>query len=86
MRGREPLVESGFEQLAGQVLRSWMVDNDSAEILEYANDLGVGREEVTEIALQQSLCPIHFIDYAICFDDMPEDCDQVREIHNVFDT
>lgn len=27
------------------------------------------REQLTELALSLSLCPIHFHDYAICFDD-----------------
>lgn len=40
----------------------------------------LGRDHLTELAMSQSLCPIHFVDWAICFDDQPEDCSQVRAI------
>ena len=40
----------------------------------------LGRDTITELAMLQSLCPIHFVDWAICFDDEPEDCSQVRAI------
>lgn len=46
----------------------------------------MGREEVTNLALEDSLCPIHFVDYAICFDDANTECNQVREIHPNHDT
>jgi hypothetical protein len=38
------------------------------------------RDEVTEMAMSMSLCPIHFVDWAICFDDEDPECDQVRAI------
>jgi hypothetical protein len=44
------------------------------------------RETITELALSDSLCPIHFVDYAICFDDQFPECSQVREIHPNHDT
>jgi hypothetical protein len=44
------------------------------------------RENLTEFALQLSLCPIHLIDYAICFDDNNDECAQVRMIHPSYDT
>jgi hypothetical protein len=44
------------------------------------------RETLTEYALSVSLCPIHFVDYAICFDDRNEGCEQVRAIHPAHDT
>jgi hypothetical protein len=43
-------------------------------------------EEMTELALNMSLCPIHFCDYAICFDDENPECVQVRAIHPAHDT
>ena len=46
----------------------------------------LNREEITELALSLSLCPIHLIDYAICFDDENAECAQVRLIHPSHDT
>lgn len=43
-------------------------------------------EELTEIALSLSLCPIHLGDYASCFDDDEEECRAVRAIHPSHDT
>jgi hypothetical protein len=45
-----------------------------------------GREFGTELALDFSLCPVHFRDYAICFDDEDEECAQVRAVHPCHDT
>lgn len=44
------------------------------------------RESLTEIALHHSLCPLHLIDYAICFDDENAECAQIRLIHPSHDT
>jgi hypothetical protein len=44
------------------------------------------REELTELALSMSLCPLHLCDYAICFDDEDPECAQIREIHPGHDT
>lgn len=44
------------------------------------------REFLTELALQQSLCPMHFIDYAICFDNDDEQCAAIRMIHPAYDS
>jgi hypothetical protein len=44
------------------------------------------RESLTEIALRLSLCPLHLIDYAICFDDEDDECAQIRTIHPSHDT
>jgi hypothetical protein len=44
------------------------------------------REAFTDWALSQSLCPVHFVDYAICFDDENPECEQVRAIHPSHDT
>jgi hypothetical protein len=40
----------------------------------------------TELALADSLCPMHFIDYAICFDDETPECAAIRSIHPSHDT
>ena len=39
-----------------------------------------GRDEVSRLAIEQSLCPVHFVDWAICFDDNNVGCTQVRAI------
>lgn len=44
------------------------------------------REALTEYALGVSLCPIHFVDYAICFDDENPECSQIRMVHPGHDT
>lgn len=43
-------------------------------------------ETITELALSQSLCPAHFVDYAICFDDDDPVCAMIRFIHPNHDT
>lgn len=44
------------------------------------------RDELTEIALATSLCPLHLCDYAICFDDANAECAAIRRIHPSHDT
>jgi len=44
------------------------------------------REMLTEACLRLSLCPVHLIDYAICFDDDAPDCRVVRLIHPAHDS
>ena len=41
---------------------------------EYARDC------ISHLALDYSLCPLHLIDFAICFDDDDPDCAQIRTI------
>jgi hypothetical protein len=45
-----------------------------------------GREFVTKLALDDSLCPMHFVDYCGCFDDDDPACRTIREIHPSHDT
>ena len=47
---------------------------------------GSVRERITDLALKDSLCPIHFWDYCICFDDEEPECSQIRIIHPSHDT
>lgn len=44
------------------------------------------RESLTTLALHHSLCPLHLIDYAICFDDADPECAAIRTIHPTHDT
>lgn len=43
-------------------------------------------EHLTKLLLDNSLCPMHAIDYAICFDDDEPDCAAIRAIHPSHDT
>lgn len=44
------------------------------------------RESITGWALSLSLCPLHFVDYAICFDDEDAECTLIRTIHPAHDS
>ena len=44
------------------------------------------RELLTTALLDFSLCPLHRIDYAICFDDDEPECAAIRDIHPSHDT
>lgn len=58
-------------------------DSDLRELIEHLNvyvQYEYGRDDLSHLAMSMSLCPIHFVDWAICFDDEPEDCSQVRAI------
>jgi hypothetical protein len=47
---------------------------------EFLEDLA--RDDLTDLCIQRlSLCPIHRVDWAICFDDQPADCAQIRYIY-----
>lgn len=39
------------------------------------------RHDLTELLLDFSICPLHRIDYAICFDDDDPECAAIRMIH-----
>ena len=43
-------------------------------------------DRMTAMLLDNSLCPMHAIDYAICFDDDDPDCAAIRAIHPSHDT
>lgn len=44
------------------------------------------RDAISQLALEHSLCPLHFIDYAICFDDDDAECATIRMIFPSHDT
>lgn len=39
------------------------------------------QEIITEAAMRHSLCPMHLIDWAICFDDADDECSAIRAIY-----
>jgi len=43
-------------------------------------------DAMTALLLDNSLCPMHCIDYAICFDDDDDECATIRLIHPSHDT
>ena len=38
------------------------------------------RDDLSHIAMQLSLCPMHFCDWAACFDDDEDECSTIRAI------
>lgn len=85
---------------AQMILRSALIDSetplsdlydadqmiDAPAILRLLELISPDRELMTQLALNDSLCPLHFIDYAICFDDDDAECAAIRTIHPSHDT
>jgi hypothetical protein len=44
------------------------------------------RHRLSMLALDFSLCPMHFCDYAICFDDDNDECATIRTYFPSHDT
>lgn len=38
------------------------------------------RDQISKLAMDMSLCPMHFCDWASCFDDEDEECAAIRSI------
>lgn len=66
------------------------LESDAAELLRDALDAlmrhDYARDIISTMLLDNSLCPLHAIDYAICFDDDDPECAQIRHIHPSHDT
>ena len=86
-RQERPSMRTQAERFAtanDQIVRDYMVEHSPYEIFQYYEETAfVNRDEVSEIAMSLSLCPIHFVDWAICFDDSDPECSQVRDIFPV---
>lgn len=73
------------EEIAGLV-------NETHELIRYFFDIMDTeswlpyRQEISELALAMSLCPVHFVDYAICFDDEDPECAVIRATFPNHDT
>jgi hypothetical protein len=50
------------------------------------HDIESLRHRLSMLALDLSLCPMHFIDYAICFDDEIDECALIRTYFPRHDT
>ena len=59
---------------------------DTPRIRELIDIILSDRELLTTALLDFSLCPLHRIDYAICFDDDDPECAPIRDIHPSHDT
>jgi hypothetical protein len=55
-------------------------------LLRLIDDADYMTDRMTAMLLDNSLCPMHAIDYAICFDDDDPDCAAIRAIHPSHDT
>jgi hypothetical protein len=44
------------------------------------------RDSLSTLALDLSLCPLHMIDYAICFDDDDPECAAIRTCFPAYDS
>jgi hypothetical protein len=60
--------------------------SDIAELRRLLPIASTDRELLTTMLLDASLCPLHRIDYAICFDDDDAECAAIRTIHPSHDT
>jgi hypothetical protein len=60
--------------------------NTIIDLQRESRDPRTARETLTDLALRLSLCPLHMIDYAICFDDDDAECAAIRTIHPSHDT
>ena len=69
-------------------IRIAMITNDDRPLpTDYATDLRLlARDERSALALALSLCPLHMIDYAICFDDDDAECAAIRSCFPSHDT
>ena len=78
---RELLIaESDADELAGY---DDLLTPDTDDIIELVSSLfsdPYARDAISHLAMQFSLCPHHFRDWAICFDDNDPSCAQIRAI------
>ena len=63
-----------YEGLTEKLKRS--IIDDLATIWDY----DFYRDEISQLAMAMSLCPLHFCDWASCFDDEDEECAQIQAI------
>ena len=57
-----------------------------ADSIRYLLNDPFATDDLTNLLLSLSLCPMHRIDYAICFDDESPECAAIRMIHPNHDT
>jgi hypothetical protein len=69
-------------------VRNAMIDPEDPDVGDEVRDLVVAldRETLSVFALELSLCPLHLIDYAACFDDEDPECAAIRHCFPSHDT
>lgn len=84
---RELLIGQRYLDPEGLLHAYGITEVDSPIAQDYVDRLkALDREGLTTLALSQSLCPLHFVDYAICFDDLDPQCEAIRKVHPDHDT
>jgi hypothetical protein len=84
-RDAQPLSHSADDAPAPtyDYLRSLLADIDAR--IAYPHDESA-RQRLSMLLLDNSLCPMHAIDYAICFDDDTDECATIRAYFPSHDT
>jgi hypothetical protein len=98
----DPIRDDHSHDLFNRALRDLLIDRDAThtddydpspahydlmrELLAAIDAYPYSRDELTRLLLDNSLCPLHAIDYAICFDDDDPACAAIRTIHPSHDT
>jgi hypothetical protein len=80
LNGSSNPADEGLTTLAERGDIATGIYNDLATIWDYEYFRG----DLSNIAIELSLCPLHFCDWAACFDDDDAECSQIRAIfpHN----
>lgn len=75
LRGMGICSDWGYEHLTRELAQSILDDLATIWADEYS------RDQITEWAISMSLCPMHFCDWAACFDDDDKECSAIRAIY-----
>lgn len=79
---RNLLIEYPYDKTFN--LREFLENCESTRYIDLARAYEVisslGRDELSKLAMDYSLCPMHFVDWAICFDDEDPGCNQIRQV------
>lgn len=98
----DPIRDDHSHDLFARALRDLLIDRDAThtdsydaspahydilrDLLATIDAYPYHRDDLTAMLLDNSLCPLHAIDYAICFDDDDDECAAIRTIHPSHDT
>ncbi|PYS90513.1 MAG: hypothetical protein DMF62_04940 [Acidobacteria bacterium] len=52
-----------------------------SELMEVIIAYRFSRDDITKLTINHSLCPLHFCDWAACFDDADPECEAIRAIY-----
>ena len=69
------------EAIAAELERDELIWLDEVyAIVEAIRNSRFHRDTLSQLAIEFSLCPMHFCDWAACFDDGDAECEQIRAI------